>query len=242
MSKENKLNLSEALKRYNLLSEYNFYIPRKDENESYGGEEETLDEQDVATPEAEVALPEEPTTDVVSTDTTMSTEPMVEPTTDVTTTDTTMADTSTPSTGGEVEVDVTDIVKDTKETKEAVNSGNQKVDELLNKLNDLETKLSSMNDLVNKIEELENEIEKRNPTPEEKLEMRSFDSYPYNLKLTDYWADKEGAYNVMGNDNKNLVPLNKNVEPEEKEYVLTQGDVEKDYNEGEISDSFYPED
>jgi hypothetical protein len=29
---------------------------------------------------------------------------------------------------------------------------------------------------------------------------------------------------------------------EDKEYVLTQGEVEKDYNEGEISDSFYPED
>jgi hypothetical protein len=234
MSDGNKINLSEALKRYNLLSEYNFYIPRKDEDESFS-EEEMLDEQDVTAPEAEIALPEEPTTEL--------------PTEEVPTMDTTTeptipmaTDTTTPTTGGEVEVDVTDIVKDTKETKEAVNSGNQKVDELLNKLNDLETKLSSMNDLVNKIEELENEIEKRNPTPEEKLEMRSFDSYPYNLKLTDYWADKEGAYNVMGNDNSNVVSISKTSEPEEKEYVLTQGDVEKDYNEGEISDSFYPED
>ena len=54
MSKESKLNLSEALKRHNLLLEYNFYIPRKDESDNmFKGEENTLDEQDVATPETE---------------------------------------------------------------------------------------------------------------------------------------------------------------------------------------------
>jgi hypothetical protein len=233
MSNESKKNLSEALKRYNLLSEYNFYIPRKDEDNMYKGEEETLDEQEVE-PAVEPTSETEPTSDVTpSTDIVTPTEPTENlPTPEIETTPTPVEPTTPES--GEVEVDVTDIVKDTKETKEAVNSGNQKVDELLNKLTDLETKLSAMNDLVNKIEELEGEIEKRNPTPEEKLEMRSFDSYPYNLKLTDYWAEKEGAYNVL-NNNKKVVPT------EEKEYVLTQGDVEKDYNEGEVSDSFYPE-
>lgn len=226
MSKETKLNLSEALKRHNLLLEYNFYIPRKDGDNMYKGEENTLGEQDV--PDAEVAAPE-PTdlpTDVGVT-------PPAEPTTPTTDLPVPTDTEPTGDTGKEVEVDVTDIVKDTKETKDAVNSGNQKVDELLTKLSDLETKLSSMNDLVSKIEQLETEIEKRNPTPEEKLEMRSLDSFPYNLKLTDYWSEKEGAYNVM--NNKKIAP------PEEKEYVLTQGDVEQDYNEGEVSDSFYPE-
>jgi hypothetical protein len=162
----------------------------------------------------------------------MSTLPTTEPTTPQTTT-------PTDTTGGEVEVDVTDIVKDTKETKEAVNTGNQKVDELMNKLSDLENKLASMNDLVSKIDELETQFEKRNPTPEEKLEMRSLDSFPYNLKLTDYWSEKEGAYAVMNNDNKEIVAIGK--EPIEKEYVLTQDEVDQDYNEGEVSDSFYPE-
>lgn len=229
MSKENKLNLSEALKRHNLLLEYNFYIPRKDEDVMYKGEENTLDEQDVAPTETGDAPTTEPT-GVVPTETTPT-----EPTTPETiSTEPTTTEPVTTSTGGEVEVDVTDIVKDTKETKEAVNTGNQKVDELLSKLSELETKLASMNDLVDKIENLETEIEKRNPTPEEKLEMRSFDSFPYNLKLTDYWSEKQGAYDVL-NKNKKIVPT------EEKEYVLTQGDVEQDYNEGEISDSFYPE-
>lgn len=227
MNTDKNLNLSEALKRYNLLSEYNFYIPRKEEDNMFKGEEDTLDEQDVPNVETpEVTT--EPTPEVPPM------EPTPETPTDVM--DTTTTDMTTePSTGGEVEVDVTDIVKDTKETKEAVNTGNQKVDELLNKLNDLEEKLSSMNDLVSKIDELENQFEKRNPTPEEKLEMRSFDSFPYNLKLTDYWSEKEGAYDVLKNKQVQQPPV-------EKEYVLTQGEVENDYNEGEVSDSFYPED
>lgn len=224
-----KTNLSEALKKYNLLSEYNFYIPREDDG-MYKGEEDTMEEQDapvedVAAPAADENLPV-PTTEVP-----MDAAPAPADTTPVT-------PEPTPTPGGEVEVDVTDIVKDTKETKEAVNSGNQKVDELMAKLSDLETKLASMNDLVDKINELESEFEKRNPTPEEKLEMRSLDSFPYNLKLTDYWSQKEGAYNVIdhGKDGGLKTPQG---QPIEKEYVLTQNDVESDYNEGEISDTFY---
>lgn len=228
MSKNLKSDLSETLKRYNLLTEYKFYVPRMDEDDIF------LDEQDV--PMDDIPTEEVPTEDV----------PMEEPTTpEMGMTPEPTMDTTTPpmggeSTGGEVEVDVTDIVKDTKETKDAVNSGNQKVDELLNKLKDLETKLASMDSLTTKIDNLESEFEKRNPTPEEKLEMRSLDSFPYNLKLTDYWSGKEGAYNVLNNDNNNVVPMGK--EPAEKEYVLTQDEIENDYSEGDVSDSFYPGD
>jgi len=69
---------------------------------------------------------------------------------------------------------------------------------------------------------LEKEIERRNPTPVEKLEMRSMDSFPYSIKLTDYWQDKEG-YDVNGE--------------EEEDYTLTQQDVD-DYSSTEIEDSF----
>jgi hypothetical protein len=31
-------------------------------------------------------------------------------------------------------------------------------------------------------------------------------------------------------------------QPAEKEYVLTRDEIEKDYSEGDVSDSFYPED
>ena len=83
-------------------------------------------------------------------------------------------------------------------------------------------------EIYKKIEDLEVEIEKRNPTPKEKLEMMSFASYPYNLKLTDYWAEKEGPYDMLGDKE----------EETEKEYVLTTDDIENDYNNIEIKKTF----
>jgi len=59
--------------------------------------------------------------------------------------------------------------------------------------------------------------------------MRSLDSFPYSLKLTDYWSEKEGNYDAMGNDK---------TEKADEEYVLTQDEVDSDYNPIEIKDSF----
>jgi len=87
-------------------------------------------------------------------------------------------------------------------------------------LSSLSDQVSGMDQVIGKIENLEKEIEKRNPTPVEKLEMRSMDSFPYSIKLTDYWQDKEG-YDVN----------------EEEDYTLTQQEVD-DYSETEIEDSF----
>ena len=97
---------------------------------------------------------------------------------------------------------------------------------LLQKLADLESRVANMTDITNKIEGLEQEIIKRNPTPVEKLEMRSLHSYPFNQKLSDYWADKEGMYDVMGTSNK------------PKEYVLTKGDVDSTYSDASVKNSF----
>lgn len=125
----------------------------------------------------------------------------------------------------DVEVDVTELVKGSEEAKEAADKASQNSEMLLQKLADLEARISSMDAVSGKIEALEDEIIKRNPTPVEKLEMRSLSSYPYSQKLTDYWADKKGAYDVMGNEEK-------------EEYTLTQDDVENSYSEGDIKQSF----
>ena len=114
-SNTSKNNLTEALKKYNLLSEYNFYIPRGDDDKGEG-EENIMDEQDL--PVEDVAVPETtPETPEVPMDAAPApadTAPM------------TPEPTPTPTLGGEVEVDVTDIVKDTKETKGAVTSGQER--------------------------------------------------------------------------------------------------------------------
>ena len=82
-----------------------------------------------------------------------------------------------------------------------------KMDELLGKLGDLEGKVGDMDKVIEKIDGLEKEIEERNPTIVERLEMRSMDSFPYSVSITDYWSDKEG-YDVGGE--------------EDEEYVITQ--------------------
>lgn len=128
----------------------------------------------------------------------------------------------------EVELDVTDIVDGTKDAKKAaikaLKASKQTGEELMNKLADLENRLAKMDSVAGKIENLEKEIVKRNPTPVEKLEMRSLSSYPYNVKLSDYWSDKEGQYDVM--------------DKQPKEYVLTKDDVDNEYSYSQIKDTF----
>jgi len=125
-----------------------------------------------------------------------------------------------------VEVDVTELVKGSEDAKMAAEKASHNSEMLLQKLADLESRVASMDAVGAKIEELEKEIIKRNPTPVEKLEMRSLSSYPYSQKLTDYWADKEGPYDVM--DKK-------------KEYTLTQDDVDN-FSDGDITKSFTVDD
>lgn len=124
-----------------------------------------------------------------------------------------------------IEVDVTSLVKGSEEAKASADAASQNTQALLQKLGDLEIRLAKMSHLSDKIDNLEKEIVVRNPTPVEKLEMRSFDSYPYNQKLSDYWADKEGPYDVMNNN-------------KEKEYVLTKQDLNNNFSEPEIKKSF----
>ena len=126
--------------------------------------------------------------------------------------------------GGEetVEVDVTDIVDKTEETKTEIAGVTAKMDELLSKLGELESQVGGMDQVINKIEDLEQEIERRNPTPIEQLEMRSMDSFPYSVSLTDFWSDKEG-YDVGGE--------------EKEEYTITQQDVDE-YSATDIENSF----
>jgi len=129
----------------------------------------------------------------------------------------------------EIEIDVTQLVQGTEEAKQSADMANQKMEDLMNQFDSLQNKLADISDTVStKVEDLENEVEKRMPTPQEKLEMRSLDSYPYNLKLTDYWADQQGQYDVMGDED----------EGEPNEYVLTNDDIDSDYNESDVRDSF----
>ena len=228
----NKKVLSEELKRYRQLLEYTFYVPEneKDENGNLLTDDQYITEQDPAgeTEEdpfmsvggdetAPEAGAETPKTDPLADDAEVE-----DVAADETETATETPETSTGTDDGSVEIDVTDIVDKTEATKTSVEGMSSKMDELLNKLSELESQVSGMDNVINKIDDLEKEIEKRNPTPVERLEMRSMNSFPYSVKLTDFWQDKEG-YEAT--------------EENEEEFVLKQSDVDN-YNEKDIRKSF----
>lgn len=125
-----------------------------------------------------------------------------------------------------VELDVTELVKGSEEAKASADSANQKIDQLMGMINNLDNQVTSMSSISQKIDSLENELEKRAPTPNEKLEMISMDSAPFNMRLGDFWKDQEGQYDIMSDDKK------------ETEYVLDKKEIQRDYSDEKLKDSF----
>jgi molecular chaperone GrpE (heat shock protein) len=122
---------------------------------------------------------------------------------------------------GTEELEITDLVTSQKNIE-------QKQDEYFNNLfgqiSKLEAKLSEMDALMNRLNTIENKIEKyRDKTPQEKLELRTYDSYPFNQKLSDFFDDKKIEMEKTG----------------KKDYVLTSDEVE-DINPTDIRTSFQP--
>lgn len=233
--------LKEELKRHMQLLEYTFYMEDPDEvtdnllldvglleQDPVGDEADAPIEDPFATPaadaggEEEIAIDTEEVTDEEGGEESVDVDPFAGEEEGMEVEDEFVDDTM--DMGGEetVEVDVTDIVDKTEETKSEVAGVTAKMDELLAKLGELESQVGGMDQVINKIEDLEQEIERRNPTPIEQLEMRSMDSFPYSVSLTDFWSDKEG-YDVGGE--------------EKEEYIITQKDVDE-YSATDIENSF----
>jgi hypothetical protein len=120
---------------------------------------------------------------------------------------------------GTEELDVTELVTSQKEISD---KQDEYMETMFSKLDDLTSKLGEMDTILNKINDLEQKVEKyRQKSPEEKLQLRSLDSYPYNQKLTDFFVDKQEEIEKTGKN----------------EYVLTSDDVES-YSDGDIKKSF----
>lgn len=248
MNKDKEL-INEQLKKFKLLTEYTFYVPKSDN---------TLDEADNEEPEGNLEPVDDANTDDVDADVDKVGDELgvdtnndenpdlndmgdqgTEEMPDLNADNTEMPaeeqpvpdETMNAPMEDEVELDVTQLVQGNEEAKQISAQNGQKIDQLLNKYNELESKLSKMDAISAKVDNLDKEIEKRIPTPAEKLEMRSLNSYPYSLKLTDYWAEKEGAYDVMGNDEK-----------KEKVYTLTKDDVNSGFSDHSIKNSFNVDD
>jgi hypothetical protein len=123
------------------------------------------------------------------------------------------------SEGKTEEMDITDLVKSQKKVEE---KQEEYFDNLFQHLDNLETKLGEMDGIMSKLNDLEMKIEKyREKTPQEKLELRSLDSGPFNQKLSQFFDDKEEDMEKSGKN----------------EYILTQDEVE-DYSPIEIKKTF----
>ncbi len=121
--------------------------------------------------------------------------------------------------GDKEEIEVTDLVKGQKSVED---KQDEYFESLFNHLNDLESKLNAMDGILDRLNSIETKIEKyRVKTPEEKLELRTLDSGPFNQKLSKFFEDKETEMEMTGKN----------------EYVLTPDEVES-YSPNEIKRSF----
>ena len=199
--------LLEEIERYNKI---NNYIAEQDElppvTGSEGGEK-PADELPPAPEGGETEGAEE-----VPEPVDVSTDPDVEVVGDEST------DESSVDSGTE-ELDVTELVTTQKEISD---KQDEYMETMFSKLDDLTTKLGEMDSILDRINSLETKIEKyREKTPEEKLQLRSLDSYPYNQKLTDFFMDKQDEFEKTGKN----------------EYVLTSDEVEN-FSDSDIKKSF----
>ena len=209
MSVEKKI--LEEIERYKKI---NNYIIEQDDADlpplpGEEGGEETTDEV-TPTPEGE-----ENTTDTqeIPEPIDIETDPDVEVVGDEETTDEVSSDSDTE------ELDVTELVTTQKDISD---KQDEYMEGMFSKLEDLTSKLGEMDTILNKINDLEQKVEKyRQKSPEEKLQLRSLDSYPFNQKLSDFFVDKQDEFEKTGKN----------------EYILTSDEVEN-YSDGDIKKSF----
>jgi hypothetical protein len=130
-----------------------------------------------------------------------------------------ITDTTETTDGGTEELDITDLV--TKQD-DILSKQNEMNDAIINQLNSLQDKLGEIDKIFQKVDSLETKFEKyRQKTPEEKLQLRSLDSYPYSQKLTDFFDVKQDEMEASGKN----------------EYVLTDDEV-TNYDASTIKGSF----
>ena len=130
------------------------------------------------------------------------------------------------------EIDITDLVNMTKSVKKELEDRKQdnssvvnKMDDVFTKLTDLEQKLSQMDMVMDRINKLDSKMETlREKTPQEKLEMRSLDSYPFNQNPQQFFTQKQDQMRASGKN----------------EYILTKDEVQN-YSNDLIRQSFNPD-
>ena len=146
-----------------------------------------------------------------------------------------------PMMGGE-DMGEDEEVIDVEELTDAQEKMNSKVNVVGRNLGDVDDKIETLMQSLSKMEQMINnnnaeiaafkqEFEKRNPTQTEKLNLRSLDSYPFNVNPKEYWEEK-------GIDpNSNYSGEADNDKSTTQEFVITNSDVDQ-FDNKTIEDSF----
>lgn len=129
-----------------------------------------------------------------------------------------------------------DEVIDVDELTQSQETTEFKVDNVDDKLNKVLKIISKFNDAIEandqKIEDLKKEFQKRNPTAEETLNLRSLASYPFSERPDEYWKKQQQEhpnYNVISDNDVSTAD-------EQKEFEIRKGDIDN-FNERDIMKS-----
>lgn len=132
---------------------------------------------------------------------------------------------------GDEVIDVDELTKSQDVSQYKIDGVDDKLTKLLFIVNKF---MSAIDQNDKKIDDLKAEFEKRNPTQEEQLNLRSLSSFPFSVNPKDYFETKngEGNYNIMS-DNE--------VSPQDELYVFKRKDL-KNFNDNQISRTLDDED
>ena len=193
----------EEIKRHNKI---NSYIMEQDAA-GLGDIPPAPDAAAPADPTLDVAAPADPTLGATA----PATPEVIDTTTDteVEKIDSTGKSEESDSSSESEELDITELVNSQKniETKQQ-----EYFDMMFKQIEDMQSKLNSMDQVFEKLNSMEDKIEKYRPkTAQEKLELRTLDSGPFNQKLSSFFDDKQEDMEKSGKN----------------EYVLTSDEVEQ---------------
>lgn len=133
--------------------------------------------------------------------------------------------------GGEQDevIDVDDLTQSQESSEYKIDG----VDDKLSKLMDIVSKFAeAIDDNNKKVEDLRKDMEERNPTQQERLNIRSMSGSPYNVTPQDYWTSqnaKNPQYNVVSDND---------VDPDKEDdlFTISKNDI-KNFNKDEIEKS-----
>lgn len=130
-------------------------------------------------------------------------------------------------------IDVDDLTQSQEAAEYKIDGVNDKLTALMSVMPKF---IEALNQNDEKLNALKAEIEKRNPTAEEQMNIRSQASYPYTETPKGYWEEK-----MRTNPHYDVI-YNNDVSPkdEQEEFILRKDDL-GDYNDQDLARSFeYP--